>query len=68
MVLQGRGRIWRRKDGKYFLYLPKHVVEDSAFPFDIDSSLPVKVAIDRLAKRLLVTPLCKIKAHKEKRD
>jgi len=68
VVLQGRGRIWRRKDGKYFLYLPKHVVEDSAFPFDIDSSLPVKVAIDRLAKRLLVTPLCKIKAHKEKRD
>ncbi len=61
-----KGRIWRRKDGKYFLYLPKHLVEDSAFLFDVESSLPVKVVIDRFGKRLLVMPLYKIKAHEEK--
>ena len=35
MVNQARGSIFRRKDGKYFIYLPKALVEDTAFPFII---------------------------------
>jgi len=35
MVSQARGSIFRRKDGKYFIYLPKALVEDTAFPFII---------------------------------
>jgi hypothetical protein len=54
VVSEGRGRIWRRNDGKYFLYLPKHLVEDSAFPFDVESSVSVKVIIDRQGKKLLI--------------
>ena len=30
---EGRGRLFRRKDGKYLLYLPVDLAEDSMFPF-----------------------------------
>jgi len=33
MVSKGRGRIFKRKDGKYLLYLPLDLCEDSMFPF-----------------------------------
>ena len=33
MVNEGRGRLFRRKDGKYLIYLPKDMAEDSMFPF-----------------------------------
>jgi len=33
MVSEGRGRIFRRKDGKYLIYLPLDLAEDSMFPF-----------------------------------
>jgi len=55
VVAQARGRMSRRKDGKYFLYLPKSLVEDSAFPFEIESSVPVMVVIDSVGKKLLIT-------------
>ncbi len=57
MVAEGKGRIWRRKDGKYFMYLPKHLAEDTAFPFKIKTSIPVKVIIDRKEKKLLITAI-----------
>jgi len=33
MVNEGRGRLFRRKDGKYLIYVPKDLCEDSMFPF-----------------------------------
>ncbi len=33
MVSSGRGRLFRRKDGKYLIYLPRDLGEDSMFPF-----------------------------------
>jgi hypothetical protein len=33
MVSEGRGRLFRRKDGKYLVYLPVYLAEDSMFPF-----------------------------------
>jgi len=30
---EGRGRLFKRKDGKYLIYLPKDLCEDSMFPF-----------------------------------
>jgi hypothetical protein len=33
MASKGKGTIFRRKDGKYLLYLPLDVVEDTGFPF-----------------------------------
>ena len=33
MVSEGRGRLFRRKDGKYLIYVPLDLAEDSMFPF-----------------------------------
>jgi hypothetical protein len=30
---EGRGRLFSRKDGKYLIYVPKDLAEDSMFPF-----------------------------------
>jgi len=35
MVNQARGSIFRRTDGKYFIYVPTRLVEDTAFPLKI---------------------------------
>jgi hypothetical protein len=43
MVNDGRGRLFRRKDGKYLIYLPKDLAEDSMFPFKGSDSIFVKV-------------------------
>jgi hypothetical protein len=44
MVNEGRGRLFRRKDGKYLIYLPKDLAEDSMFPFSESDSIFVKVS------------------------
>jgi len=33
MVSEGRGRLFRRKDRKYLIYLPLKLAVDSQFPF-----------------------------------
>jgi hypothetical protein len=33
MVSEGKGRLFKRKDGKYLLYVPVDLAEDSMFPF-----------------------------------
>jgi len=43
LVSSGRGRLFRRKDGKYLIYLPKDLAEDSMFPFKTETSVKVKV-------------------------
>jgi hypothetical protein len=43
MVSEGRGRLFRRKDGKFLIYLPKDLAEDSMFPFKGADSIYVKV-------------------------
>ena len=44
MVNEGRGRLFRRKDGKYLIYIPLKLAEDSMFPFKTDSSIKLKVS------------------------
>jgi hypothetical protein len=44
MVSDGRGRLFKRKDGKYLIYLPKDLAEDSMFPFKGEDSIFVKVS------------------------
>jgi len=43
MVSEGRGRLFRRKDGKYLIYVPKDLAEDSMFPFKGADSIFVKI-------------------------
>jgi hypothetical protein len=44
MVSEGLGRLFKRKDGKFLLYLPKDLCEDSMFPFKGEDSIKVKVS------------------------
>ena len=54
MVNEGRGRIFRRKDGKYLIYLPLDFAEDSMFPFKGSDSILVKVSFKLGDTKLLV--------------
>jgi len=62
MVSEGRGRLFRRKDGKYLIYLPVYFAEDSMFPFkDFDKgkrgavgSINVKVSFKFGDDKLIV--------------
>jgi len=54
MVNEGRGRLFRRKDGKFLIYLPKDFAEDSMFPFRGADSIFVKVSFKLGDNKLLV--------------
>ena len=54
MVNEGRGRLFRRKDGKYLIYLPKDLAEDSMFPFKGADSIFVKVSFKLGGKNILI--------------
>lgn len=54
MVKDGRGRLFRRKDGKYLIYLPKDFAEDSMFPFKGSDSIFVKVTFKLGDDKLLI--------------
>ena len=54
MVSDGRGRLFRRKDGKYLVYLPKDLAEDSMFPFKGSDSIFVNVSFKLGDNKLLV--------------
>lgn len=57
---EGRGRLFKRKDGKYLVYLPKDLAEDSMFPFKQSDSIFVKVSFklgdDKLAVEKWMEP------------
>lgn len=44
MVNEARGRLFKRKDGKYLIYVPVDLAEDSMFPFQTNSAVPVKIS------------------------
>ena len=54
LVNEGRGRLFRRKDGKFLIYLPKDLAEDSMFPFKTADSIFVKVSFKIGGETLLV--------------
>jgi hypothetical protein len=54
MVSEGRGRLFRRKDGKYLIYIPKDLAEDSMFPFKGADSIFVKVSFKMSGNNLLI--------------
>lgn len=67
LVSEGRGRLFRRKDGKYLIYIPKSLAEDSMFPFKGADSIHVsvkfkigmkepKLYVERLIEKVLEEP------------
>jgi len=54
MVNEAKGRLFRRKDGKYLIYIPKDLAEDSMFPFQTLSSVIVKISFKIGEKKLTI--------------
>jgi len=44
VVKEGKGRLFRRTDDKYLIYLPLDLATDSMFPFKTETSVKVKVS------------------------
>ena len=44
MVNTAKGRLFKRKDDKYLIYVPVDLAEDSMFPFSTNSAVPVKIS------------------------
>lgn len=44
MVNKAKGRLFKRKDNKYLIYVPVDLAEDSMFPFQTNSAVPVKIS------------------------
>ena len=49
--------MFRREDGKYLVYLPKDLAEDSMFPFKTERSMKVKISFKVGEKKLMIEPL-----------
>jgi hypothetical protein len=56
MVQEDIGSIFRRKDGKFFVYIPQAVAEDTGFPFPVNSSCKVKVRFNADGK-IIIEPV-----------
>jgi hypothetical protein len=54
LVNEAKGRLFRRNDGKYLLYIPKDLAEDSMFPFKENPSVMVKISFKLGDKKLTV--------------
>jgi hypothetical protein len=54
MVSEGKGRLFRRKDGKYLIYVPKDLAEDTMFPYKGADSVFVKVSFKTGEDKLLI--------------
>ncbi|MGB6680855.1 MAG: hypothetical protein WBF08_05995 [Candidatus Bathyarchaeia archaeon] len=55
MVSQAKGSIFRRTDGKYFIYLPTKLVEDTAFPLTIGkSATKIKISLKTGDKKIII--------------
>ncbi len=44
MVNEAIGRLFRKKDDKYLLYIAKNLAEDSMFPFKVNPFVMVKIS------------------------
>jgi len=54
MVNEGRCRLFRRKDGKYLIYVPLDLAEDSMFPFKTKTSIELKISFKTGEKKLVI--------------
>ena len=57
MVNVGKGRLFRRADGKYLIYIPVGLATDSMFPIKTETSVKVKISFKFGEKRLIIEPL-----------
>ena len=54
MVTDARARIVKRKDGKYQIYMPQKLTDDSMFPFKDQKARFVKISFQPGSNTLLI--------------
>jgi len=54
MVSEGRGRLFRRADDKYLIYVPVKLAEDSMFPFKTKTSIKLKISFKNGENKLII--------------
>ncbi len=55
MVNQARGSIFKRTDGKYFIYLPTKLVENTSFPLTIgETATKIRIRLKFGDKKLII--------------
>ncbi len=55
MVNEGKARLFKNTQGRYLIYLPVDLAQDSMFPFKFDESIYVRVGFNHTEKKLVIT-------------
>ena len=58
MVSEGKARFFKNSQGRYMIYLPVDLCEDSMFPFKVEDSIHVQVGFQQGDNKLTIT-ICK---------
>ena len=54
MVNEAKGRIFKRKDGKFLIYVPVSLAGDSMFPFQMSDTIPVRISFELGSDKLKI--------------
>jgi hypothetical protein len=54
MVNEGKARLFKNSQGRYLIYLPVDLAQDSMFPFKVDDSMHVNVSFKQGDNKLTI--------------
>ena len=54
LVNEGKARLFKNSQGRYLIYLPVDLAEDSMFPFKVNDSMHVRVSFELGGNKLTV--------------
>ncbi len=54
MVNEGKARLFKNSQGRYLIYLPVDLAQDSMFPFKVSDSMHVHVSFKQGDKKLTI--------------
>jgi hypothetical protein len=55
MVSEGKARLFKNSQGRYLIYLPVDLAQDSMFPFKVGDSMNVRVGFKQGDNKLTIT-------------
>ena len=55
MVSEGKARLFKNTQGRYLIYLPIDLAQDSMFPFKVTDSMHVRICFKEGEKKLTIT-------------
>jgi hypothetical protein len=55
MVNEGKARLFKNSQGRYLIYLPVDLAQDSMFPFKVGDSIHVRVGFKQGDSKLTIT-------------